>query len=203
MKKFKKILSYTVYWLIQCTWGIVMTLIGVIAAFALLITGHKPKTLGPNVYFEVGENWGGINFGPFFLCSKDSSISTKYHESGHGLQNLIWGPLMPFVISIPSAVRYWLREMPTRLKKSIFNLIFLVASLILTTGLACITGLIFHWHWVTIGIEILRIYFTLISIWLTLFEIPRYNQGYVPYDSIWFEGQATTWGTKIYEKKED
>ena len=203
MKKFKKILSYIVYWIIQCTWGIIMTLIGGIAALVLMLTGHKPKTIGPNVYFEVGNNWGGINLGPFFICSKDASEDTKYHECGHGIQNLIWGPLMPFIISIPSVVRYWLRKMPTRLKKSFFNLFFLLGSIIITTLLACITGPLLHLHWTTIAIEILRIYFLLVSIWLTVFEIPKYEKGYVEYDEVWFEGQATKWGTKIYKKKED
>lgn len=203
MKKFKKVLSYIVYWLIQCTWGLIMTLIGAVVALALLITGHKPKHLGPTIYFEVGENWGGLELGGFFLCCKNSSMETKYHECGHGLQNLIWGPLMPFIICIPSAARYWLRTMPTRMKKSLFNLFFLLGSLVITTGLACFTGGLFHWHWATIIIEVFRIYFALVSIWLTLFEIPKYDKGYVDYDSIWFEGQATKWGKEKYEKKED
>lgn len=199
----KKFLSYFIYWLIQCTWGLPLTLVGAITALILLITGHKPKLLGPTVYFEVGENWGGLELGGFFLCCRNASPHTKYHECGHGIQNMIWGPLMPFVICIPSAVRYWLRKMPTRLKKSLFNLFFLLGALVITTLLACITGPLLHWHWVTIGIEILRLYFTIISIWLTLIEIPKYNKGYVEYDSIWFESQATKLGTKIYKKKED
>ena len=104
----KKILSYTVYWILQCTWGIIMTFIGAVAALGLIITGHKPKHMGPTVYFEVGEGWGGMELGGFFLCSKNSSMHTKYHECGHGIQNIIWGPLMPFVVCIPSAARYWL-----------------------------------------------------------------------------------------------
>ena len=40
-----------------------------------------------------------------------------YHESGHGIQNLLFGPLMPFVVSIPSAIRYWYREYLMKVKK--------------------------------------------------------------------------------------
>jgi hypothetical protein len=61
------------------------------------------------------------------------------------LQNLIWGPLFPFVIAIPSAIRYWYRE------------------------------------------------------------LKYYRKGLYPdtdYDSIWFEGQATKWGNKVYNRKE-
>lgn len=203
MKTFKKIISYIVYWLIQLTWGLPMTLIGAVAVLGCLITGHKPKTFGPNIYFQVGMGWGGIELGGFFLCSKTCDMRTIYHEAGHGLQNLIWGPLMPFIISIPSAFRYWLRKMSTRLKKSLFNLFFLLAALILTTGLACLFGLVFSIKWLTIVFELLRMYFLLLSIWATTKEIPKYDRQYVEYDSIWFEGQATNWGIKVYEKKED
>lgn len=199
----KKKILYVGYWILQCTWGIIMTLIGAVAALILLMTGHKPQTMGPNVYFKVGSHWGGINLGPFFFCCEDADDQVLYHEAGHGLQNLVWGPLFPFVIGLPSLVRSWLRQRPTRLKKSLFNLFFLIASILITTLLACITGPLLHWHWITIGIELLRAYFAVLSIWLTTCEIPKYNQGYVEYDEIWFEGQATYLGTKVYEKKED
>lgn len=139
----KKIL-YVPYWLISLTWGGIMTFIGAVAALGLLVIGHKPKHLGPNVYFVVGKNWGGVELGAFFLTSAAGENTTKYHEAGHGLQNLIWGPLMPFVVCIPSAVRYWYRE------------------------------------------------------------LKYYRKGVTPpteYDSIWFEGQATRWGNKVYNKK--
>ena len=106
----KKILSYSFYWFWSLTWGCIMTTIGLLVAIVLLITKHKPQTFGPNVYFVVGKQWGGVNFGPIFVCSKNSMLHTKCHEAGHGLQNLIWGPLMPFVIAIPSAIRYWYIE---------------------------------------------------------------------------------------------
>lgn len=202
MKKFKKIISYIGYWLIQCTWGFIMTFIGACAALGLIITGHKPKTLGPNVYFEVGEGWGGVELGPFFLCSKDSSMHTKYHESGHGLQNLIWGPLMPFIICLPSAARYWLYELTTPMKRAIYTAAILVGSLALCTlgaWLMTFTGV----KGLAIAFEILRIYFILLVLWLNIFQLPKFQNGTPEYDSVWFEGQATAWGTKVYGKKED
>lgn len=144
----KKILFYIGYWLLSLTWGIIMTAIGAVIALALLITGHKPKTLGPNVYFEVGEHWGGMELGSFFLCDKTCSMHIKYHEAGHGLQNILYGPAMPFIVCIPSAIRYHYRN------------------------------------------------------WLEKHNPEKYAT--LPdYDAIWFEGQATEWGTKMYEKKED
>ena len=200
MKKFTKGLSYGVFWAIQCTWGIIMTLIGAIAVLGLIIAGKKPHRLGPVIYIEVGKSWGGVELGGFFICSENSPMSTKYHECGHALQNLIWGPLFPFIIAIPSATRYWLREFKTHLTKSLFNLFYLLIALVVTTGLACITGAWLHIKWLTIVIECLRMYFLLVSIWMSTIEIRKYDKGYVDYDAIWFEGQATRWGTKIFKK---
>lgn len=199
----KKFLSYLVYWILQCTWGGAMTLIGAIVALILIITGHKPKTLGPAVYFETGYDWGGLELGGFFICCKNCSEQTKYHELGHGIQNIVWGPLFPFVIWMPSALRYWLRTMPTRMKMSIFNLFYFLGSLLFTTSLAVITGACCHLHWTTITIELFRAYFLVLSIWLSVKEIPKYNHGFTDYDEIWFEGQATRWGTKMFERKKE
>jgi hypothetical protein len=45
MKKVKKFLSYTVFWLIQCTWGIIMTLI--VAPLTFLVKWGLEK-IGPS-----------------------------------------------------------------------------------------------------------------------------------------------------------
>lgn len=36
--------------------------------------------------------------------------SSGPHEMGHGLQTLVFGPFMPFIISIPSMIRFWIRR---------------------------------------------------------------------------------------------
>lgn len=129
-------LSKKLYYLLSFTWGLPLTLVGGLVALALLIMGHRPRRFGWCLYFEVGENWGGLEFGPIFLCNRNPSWHIKKHEFGHSIQNCFWGPLMIFVICIPSAIRYWFRK----LKKS------------------------------------------------------RGSEA-TPYDSIWFEGQATKLGT--------
>lgn len=98
------------YWFLSLTWGLPMTLIGFLVSAVLLLMGYKPKRFGYTFYFEVGKNWGGLELGAIFLISKGEPLETKQHEHGHGIQNLWWGPLMPFVVSIPSACRYWYRE---------------------------------------------------------------------------------------------
>lgn len=105
-----KILKGIGFWVASCTWGIIMTLIGALVALVLIATGHKPKPLfGWYICFEVGSGWGGVSMGPFIIVAKNVLLHTKQHEAGHGLQNIMLGVFMPFVISIPSAIRYWYR----------------------------------------------------------------------------------------------
>ena len=100
-----------VFYLIQFTWGIIMNLIGLIV-FLVLIPKHKHYTFGNSVITTVGKGWGGVSFGVFVLCGTDClSHHLKCHESGHGIQNLFMGPLFPFLVGIPSAIRYWYREL--------------------------------------------------------------------------------------------
>lgn len=133
---FKRILFYAV----SFTWGFITSFIGLIA-IGIFACGKKVRTYHGRLYAVVGHNWGGLELGCFFLCCAESANSDylRAHEMGHGLQNCLWGPLGIFVIFIPSAIRYWYRE----LKYSKHGLIPPTA-----------------------------------------------------YDDIWFEGQATKWGTK-------
>ena len=136
MKGINKIL----YCLLSLTWGLPLTIVGGLAAIALIVTGHRPKRFGYGLYFETGKKrWGGVNLGPVFICHKKPSDSLKAHEFGHSIQNCYFGPLMIFIVAIPSATRYWIREW----KKS------------------------------------------------------RGEKNLPPYDSIWFEGQATELGERF------
>ena len=48
----------------------------------------------------------GGNVGEFQLDNiKGSGTLTEAHEFGHSLQNLIFGPLFPFIVAIPSVIR--------------------------------------------------------------------------------------------------
>lgn len=125
------------FYLIQFTWGLLMNVIGGLVFLGLIIYGKKPKRFYNNFYIVIGKNWGGLELGIFFLIDEHESERTKYHEAGHGLQNLIFGIFTPFLVSIPSAIRYWYRNLTP-------------------------------------------------------------NKKHPPYDSIWFENQATKWGYKYY-----
>ena len=109
-----RVLKAVGFWVASCTWGLLITAAGALVALALLVTGHKPHRFHYLVYFEVGSGWGGFNLGGFFVVGRDTSLSTKRHESGHGLQNIMLGVFMPFLVSIPSALRYWWRVYQSR-----------------------------------------------------------------------------------------
>lgn len=128
------------FYLLSFTWGLPLTIVGCVVALFLMMTGHKPKRWGYCWYFEIGENWGGLELGVVFLTQKHPTKHLKDHELGHGIQNCYYGFFMPFIVCIPSAMRYWYREYITRIKPEII--------------------------------------------------LP-------PYDSIWFEGQATRLGKGV------
>ena len=120
------------YYTLAHTWGILLTLTGYIITTGLLIfnallpvinwvavkvfkkaplDSAKLKTFYWVYYFNIGKHWGGMEMGTMFLTDSYDSDHTKKHEFGHSFQNALLGPLMPFLVSIPSATRYWDREL--------------------------------------------------------------------------------------------
>lgn len=88
-----------------------LSLIGDIIYSVLSSMGYKPKDFYDICsYFEIGENWGGLSLGWFFICCKDSSESLKCHEVGHTLQNANIGGYKMLFLSLGSVARYWYRE---------------------------------------------------------------------------------------------
>lgn len=89
------------------TSGLLLSLVGSIAAGILVLLGHKPIPHGYGYCFKIGKSWGGLNLGYFSFMCVDAPERTFYHEYGHALQNCVFGPAMPFKVTIPSAIRYW------------------------------------------------------------------------------------------------
>ena len=98
------------FYILSFTWGLPLTLVGACVALALSLLGYKPKIHGYCICYEVGENWGGLNLGFFIFTNNNASGRTKNHEFGHALQNCIFGVFTPFIVTIPSAIRYWYRK---------------------------------------------------------------------------------------------
>lgn len=105
--KFKHFMFY----FLSFTWGLPFTLFGLIVALILRVLGYRSKKFALVRFFEIKENWGGLELGLFFVCNKRPTFKICCHEFGHAIQNCIFGPLTPFIVCIPSAIRYWYREL--------------------------------------------------------------------------------------------
>lgn len=142
MEKIKWILKHKwLFWLIELTWGLPMNIIGAIGYLACRCKlGIRHGRFGNDFYIVIGHNWGGCSLGCFFFTSEEDFDYCKQHEHGHSIQNLWWGFLFPFVIGIPSGIRYQY----------------------------------FNWR-------------------------AKHGKPNKPYDSIWFEGQATRLGKECID----
>lgn len=192
-----KIIKNILFYLLSFTWGILMTLIGGVAILALIITGHKPKLFNGRCYVQVGDYWGGVDLGCFFITDKDVSLNTKQHECGHGIQNIILGPLMPFVVCIPSATRYWLQEIKTWKNRVIFITLLLLAIDVLGF-VFLIPGLLLNILVLSIIGGLILFYMLILFIWLAFFELPQYRYSVPDYYDVWFERTASEWGAKLF-----
>lgn len=102
----------SLFYLLSFTWGILTTLVGAVVTLVVCILGGNSNgRYGYCWVFEFGKGWGGMSVGPFMIISKDSYTSVLKHEHGHAIQNCWFGPFMPFIVSIPSAIRYWYRKL--------------------------------------------------------------------------------------------
>lgn len=99
------------FYFLSFTWGLPFTLFGLNVALILRVLGHRSKKFALVRFFEIGEDWGGFELGLFFVANQNSTFRLRCHEFGHAIQNCMFGPLTPFIICIPSTIRYWYREL--------------------------------------------------------------------------------------------
>ena len=198
MNKLKLILFYT----LSFTWGIIMSITGSFIILALLVIGKKPELFHGRVYIQIGKNWGGCEMGCFFICSENSSLALKQHECGHGIQNILFGPFTPFLVSIPSALRYQLRERKSYKSMCIYDTIISLILIIIGVGVL-IPGVIFNILPLLITGGLLMTYIVTVIIWLVFIETPKYKGTPWPdYNyGVWFERTATEWGEKLFPEK--
>lgn len=103
------------YYLLNYTWGILTTALGwLVYAFISIFFSKKIIDKGKFEkahYIMIGKNWGGFSLGVCFFVANDMgeqwTLHTMKHEYGHTIQNARFGLLMPFLITIPSVIRYW------------------------------------------------------------------------------------------------
>ena len=104
--KVSKAIKYTLYWLVQCTWGILQTLLGLV--FFLRYAHCKHEFYHGAVLTYHDGNWGGVSLGSFiFVNANRPGIWTKdarVHEYGHTIQSLISGPFYLLFVGIQSTI---------------------------------------------------------------------------------------------------
>lgn len=196
-----KTIKLILFWFVHCTWGIIMTLVGSVGALVMLVTGHKPKKHGYSIYFVTGHGWGGVCLGPFFFVSDDcDDIDSKTHEAGHSLfQAMPMGPLFPFLVGIPSMLRYYLFDFDTRLKR--LNFMTIVVSVAALVGLVLAAlGVAFHIITLIVIGTLIVVYAICIFIWLYASEIDKMDNPSYGYYDIWFERDASKYGLANYYK---
>lgn len=114
MTRGPRMLTAFPFYLLSFTWGLPLNLAGFFVMLFCLLTGHPVRRFGWCIYCEVGKRWGGCEFGVFFLKDRESGRPICEHEFGHAIQNCLFGPLMPFLICLPSSTRYWARRIGKR-----------------------------------------------------------------------------------------
>lgn len=121
MKKGVKIILGILYWIVSLTWGGLATIVGLLAALIclLFVKGATPHKNGFTFIIEFGGDWGGISLGAISFCGgysgkakydspcmdQDFFEHIRRHEFGHSVQDLIFGPLMLFIVGLPSLIR--------------------------------------------------------------------------------------------------
>jgi len=104
------------YYVLSFTWGILMTLISLLVTVVLFLPSLFTKKIkfgkwGWVYYIQLGKYWGGFETGIMFLRDEESDEAyINNHEFGHTMQNILFGPLDPFISTIPSVIHYWLSE---------------------------------------------------------------------------------------------
>ena len=101
-----KTVSTTSFWALSCTWGALTTAVGGVKALIYMKNGFEPKFFNGYIYFENVREQGSDNFGPFIFLGENAEYYTIYHEAGHGLQNILMGPLHVAVVGISSEIWY-------------------------------------------------------------------------------------------------
>jgi len=111
----KLVLNRFLYLFLNLTWGLLTTLVGYLVLIVLLPFGKVRKHNGilylafkhkSRSYYGWGFSIGMV----FFTYTAEPDRKLMDHEYGHTVQNAIFGPLMPFIVLIPSGIRFWYRR---------------------------------------------------------------------------------------------
>ena len=90
--------------IVNWTWGILQTLIGLIVKLIFIKYGHSKESTKKygDVYFCYWPYSSGVSLGNFRFVPKYANEDFRSHEHGHSIQSAILGPFYLFVIGLPS-----------------------------------------------------------------------------------------------------
>ena len=108
-------ISKVKFFILSFTWGLPVTLLGLIVSLVLIVSGHKPHKNSYGWYFKFGFKNAGFSLGPTAIVGTPSQY-LLIHEFGHSLQNCLYGPAMLF-LTLFSIIRFWYREFLVRVCK--------------------------------------------------------------------------------------
>ena len=103
-----KKLAAIAYWFVHLTWGILTFIPAVFVAIFMLLTNADASIFGFSICFATPylNELGAFSLGPIICIPKSyQTTALKQHEHGHGIQTLMFGPLMLFIVSFPSLIR--------------------------------------------------------------------------------------------------
>ena len=112
------------FYALSFTWGLPLTLAGGMVLLILRLCGIQSFPFGWCRAVKLGRRWGGVNIGLLLVSDRTSGSHVLLHEHGHALQNACLGPLMPFLVCLPSSLRFHWRNICTKLghpPKSIYD----------------------------------------------------------------------------------
>ena len=104
------VLSRILYTVLQCTWGILQNIIGLVIFLILIIMDpHRGVSIHHGAVVVRWNSESSMAMGMFiffghFKYQKSVSDSYLVHEYGHTIQSAILGPLYLPVIGIPSII---------------------------------------------------------------------------------------------------
>lgn len=108
------------YWLIQCTWGLPQTLLGLALR---MLHRHDEHFLYHGALVTRWQGKASMSVGPFVFVTADPYFADKLagqysreelagrllvHEYGHTIQSLVLGPMYLVIIGVGSTIWGWL-----------------------------------------------------------------------------------------------
>lgn len=97
--KLKPFLRVFTFWLLSLTWGLPLTLCGIVFFLISLLTRNIKgvKIVVGRVVITLKSNIGGVSLGGFNFIGKRATREVMWHEIGHSVQNYTLGIFMlPF-----------------------------------------------------------------------------------------------------------